>query len=167
VTARNTVGSAVAVSDATALVTATVTTPPPPTPTLPPGAIRLPTGKYSIPVTSVSLPDRLVIDQIVFAPNPVRSRKRPLELRLHVADTRGYAIRGALVFVRSTPLLTSAPGEQPTGRDGWLRFRLMPRADFPLRDGVNVQFWVRARKQTDPLLAGVSNRRLVQVATAG
>jgi hypothetical protein len=43
----------------------------------------------------------------------------------------------------------------------------MPRADFPLRDGVNVQFWVRARKQTDPLLAGVSNRRLVQVATAG
>jgi hypothetical protein len=167
VTARNTVGTATAVSDATALVGATGTAPPPTSPALPPGAVRLANGKYSIPVTSVSLPERLVIDQIVFAPNPVRSRTRPLELRVHVVDTRGYMVRGALVFVRSTPLLTSAPGEQPTGRDGSLLLRLTPKAEFPLRDGVNVQFWIRARKQTDPLLAGVSNRRLVQVATAG
>lgn len=169
VTARNTVGTATAVSDATALVQATVTPspPPPPGPALPPGAVRLLNGKYSVPVTSVSPPERLVIDGVVFLPNPVRSRTRPFVLRVHVADTRGYAVRGALVFVRSTPLLTSTLGEQPTGRDGWLRLRVMPKATFPLDDGVNVQFWIRVRKQTDPLLAGVSNRRLVQVATAG
>ncbi|MGA8488356.1 MAG: hypothetical protein WB684_14905, partial [Gaiella sp.] len=90
VTARNTLGSATATSDATALVTATGSPPPPPPTPLPPGSIRLPDGKYSIPVTSVSEPQRLVAQQIVFTPNPVRSRQRPLELRVRVLDTRGY-----------------------------------------------------------------------------
>ena len=165
VTARNTLGSATATSEPTALVQATSTTPPPPT-TLPPGAIRLPNGKYSIPVTSVSEPERLVAEQIVFTPNPVRSRERPLELRVRVLDTRGYVVRDALVFARSTPLVTSAPGEQRSARDGWARLRMTPRADFPL-GGRSVQFFVRVRKPTDDLLTGVSNRRLVQVATAG
>ena len=167
VTARNTLGSATATSDATALVTATATTPTPPPTTLPPGAIRLPDGKYSIPVTSVSEPQRLVAQQIVFTPNPVRSRQRPLELRIRVLDTRGYVVRDALVFARSTPLLTSAPGEQRSARDGWVRLRMTLHADFPLGGGRSVQFFVRVRKPSDDLLAGVSSRRLVQVATAG
>ncbi len=166
VTARNTLGSATATSDPTALVQATSTSPPPPT-TLPPGAIRLPSGKYSIPVTSVSEPERLVAEQIVFTPSPVRSRERPLELRVRVLDTRGYVVRDALVFARSTPIVTSAPGEQRSAQDGWARLRMTPRADFPLGGGRSVQFFVRVRKPTDDLLTGVSNRRLVQVATAG
>jgi hypothetical protein len=165
VTARNTLGSATATSDPTALVTAASTTPAPPT-TLPPGAVRLPDGKYSIPVTSVSEPERLVAQQIVFTPNPVRSRERQLLLRVRVLDTRGYVVRDALVFARSTPLVTSAPGEQRSARDGWAGLRMTPRASFPL-GGRSVQFFVRVRKPTDDLLAGVSNRRLVQVATAG
>jgi hypothetical protein len=171
VTARNTLGTATATSNATAQVQAAGSTPtptptPPPTPGLPPGAIRLPDGKVSIPVTSVSLPERLVATQILFTPNPVRSRARPLELRVRVFDTRGYVVRDAVVFARSTPLLTSAPGEQTSGRDGWARLRMTLHADFPLGGGRNVQFWVRVRKPSDELLAGVSNRRLVQVATA-
>lgn len=168
VTARNSFGTTTATSNATALVQATAPAQPPtPNPDLPPGAIRLTDGKYSIPVTSVSPPERLVSAEIVFTPNPVRSRKRPIELRVRVLDTRGYVVRDALVFARSTPLLTTAPGEQRTGRDGWVRLRMRPNADFPLGGGSNVQFWVRVRKSTDPLLAGISNRRLVQVATAG
>jgi hypothetical protein len=96
----------------------------------------------------------------------VRSRRTAIELRVHVSDTRGYVVRDVLVFARSTPLVTSAGGEQRTGQDGWTTIRMTPQRDFPLRPGYAVQFFVRARKQGDNLLAGVSTRRLVQVRTA-
>jgi large repetitive protein len=168
VTARNTLGTASATSNATAQVQRTGATPTTtPDTSLPPGGIRLPSGKVSIPVTSVSLPERLIVEEAVFTPNPVRSRTRPIVLRVRVLDTRGYVVRDVLVFTRATPLLTSPVAEQRTGRDGVVRFRMTPRADFPLQDGRSVQFWIRVRKQSDELLAGVSNRRLVQVATKG
>ncbi|HEY1317642.1 MAG TPA: hypothetical protein VGF10_10515 [Gaiella sp.] len=159
VTGRNSQGSATAASNSTATVQGTG-------PALPAGATKLPNGKYSVPETSVSLPARLVIDRVRFAPNPVRSRRTTIELRVHVSDTRGYSVRDVLVFARSTPLVTSAGGEQRTGQDGWATTRLAPRRDFPLRRGYSVQFFVRARKDGDNVLAGVSTRRLVQVRTA-
>jgi hypothetical protein len=159
VTARNARGTATAASNATGRIASSG-------PELPPGAIRLSNGKYSIPVTSVSLPARLIVDAVAFVPNPVRTRRTTLELRVHVVDTRGYVVRDALVFGRSTPILTSTAGEQRTGTDGWATLRMTPRVDFPIRNGYNVQFFVRARKQGDNILAGVSTRRLVQVRTA-
>jgi hypothetical protein len=164
ITASNSKGSTQATSNPTSAVQAS-TTPPPPS-SLPAGAIKLPNGKYSIPITSVSLPARLVIDDVKFSPNPVRSRSTAIQLRVHVVDTRGYVVRDALVYARSTPLVTKGPSDQPTGQDGWITLQLVPRADFPLQNGHSVQFFVRARKATENLLAGVSTRRLVQVRTA-
>lgn len=149
---------------ATTVPTAVVSVAPPPGPT---GQIRLPSGKISIPVASVQLPNRLVIDQVSFSPNPVRSRNSTISARFRVSDTRGFVVRDALVFVRSVPLLTSTPPEQVTRQDGSVTFQLRPRASFPLGTGFNVQFFVRARKAGDNVLAGVSTRRLVQVRTAG
>ena len=159
VTGRNAQGSSTAASNPTATVQASG-------PALPPGATKLPNGKYSIPATSVALPARLVIDGIRFVPNPVRSRRTTIELRVHVSDTRGFSVRDVLVFARSTPLVTSGVGEQRSGQDGWATVRLTPQRDFPLRRGYSVQLFVRARKDGDPILAGVSTRRLVQVRTA-
>jgi hypothetical protein len=159
VTARNASGSVSVASNPTGQVASSA-------PALPPGAVKLPNGKYSIPVTSVSLPARLVIDAVAFTPNPVRTRQTTLTLRVHVVDTRGYVVRDALVFGRSTPVLTSAAGEQRTGSDGWATLAMTPRAGFPLQNGHNVQFFARARKQGDNVLAGISTRRLVQVRTA-
>lgn len=136
-------------------------------PALPAGAVKLPNGRYSIPVTSVSLPVRLVINGVSFRPNPVRTRRTTLELRVHVVDTRGFVVRDAMIFARSTPLLTSPAGEQRTAMNGWAVLRMVPKASFPLRTGYNVQFFLRARKPGGNLLAGVSTRRLVQVRTAG
>jgi hypothetical protein len=159
VVARNAAGDTGAASDATATVQSGG-------PALPAGAIKLPNGKYSIPVTSVSLPARLVIDGIKFTPKVVRSRATTIVLQVHISDTRGFYVRDALVFSRSTPLVTSSTGEQRSGQDGWTTLRLRPQRDFPLKNGYSVQFFVRARKQGDNLLAGVSTRRLVQVRTA-
>jgi Ig domain of plant-specific actin-binding protein len=152
VTARNNAGSTAATTVPTAVIAATA--PPPP----PPGS--------SISVANVALPDRLIIDRVSFFPNPVRSRNSTITARFRVSDTRGRVISGALVFVRSVPLLTSTPPEQATQQNGTVTFQIQPRANFPLKRGLNVQFFIRARKPGENPLAGVSTRRLVQVRTA-
>jgi hypothetical protein len=129
----------------------------------PAGAIKLSNGETSIPITSVALPERLVISDIQFSPNPVRSRSQVVTLRVKVKDTRGYVVRGALVFARSTPVVSSTPPEQLTQQDGWVTLTTVPQTDWPRRSDYNVQFFVRARKNGDDTLAGVSTRRLVQV----
>jgi hypothetical protein len=117
-------------------------------------------------VTSVVLPARLVIDSVHFTPNVVTSRRQPVSVRVHVSDSRGFWVRGALVFARSTPLVTSTPPEQVTNQSGYATLTMSPRATFPLKRGYHVQFFLRTRKEGDSLLAGVSSRRLAQVATA-
>jgi hypothetical protein len=135
------------------------------TPSGPDGQIKLSNGKISIPVTSVVLPARLVIDSVHFTPSIVTSRRTPVTVRVHVVDTRGYWVRGALVFLRTTPLVTSTPPEQVTNQSGYVALTVFPRATFPLKRGYHVQFFLRTRKDGDSLLAGVSSRRLAQVAT--
>jgi hypothetical protein len=158
VTAGNAAGSRTATSGPTALI---VQAPPPG----PAGQTKLPNGMTSIPATSVAPPERLIVDQVSFSPNPVRSRA-PFAATFRVVDTRGYAVRDALVFVRSTPLVTTTPAEQRTGLDGTVTVQLVPELSFRVQNGHNVQFFVRARKEGDNVLAGVSTRRLVQVRTA-
>jgi hypothetical protein len=83
-----------------------------------------------------------------------------------VKDTRGYFVRDAIVFIRSTPKVTSGGDKQKTATDGTISYSLQPEADFPLKNGYSVQFFVKAYRQGDPSLAGISGTRLVQVATA-
>jgi hypothetical protein len=156
VTATNALGSANATSAPTAVVQVG----------LPAGAIRLPGGLISIPASSVGELQRLVIQRVAFSPNPVRSRQTTITVRTRVLDTRGYVVRGALVFIRSTPLVTTAMPERPTRLDGWITFQTRPRSTFPLKNSYSVQFFARARRAGDNVLTGVSTRRLVQVRTA-
>jgi hypothetical protein len=150
---------------ATTTGTTSTTTSTSTTPAGPDGQIKLASGKTSIPISSVALPARLIVDGVRFSPSLVASRGRPITIRVHVSDTRGYVIRGALVFVRATPLVTSTPLEQTTDRAGYVTLTTQPRQAFPLKRGYHVQFFVRARKEGESLLAGVSSRRLAQVAT--
>jgi hypothetical protein len=157
VTARNSDGEASAQSGQTARVVAS---------SLPPGAIRLPNGEVSIPVTSVPATERLIVDRVDFSPVPVRSRSTPIRIVVKVKDTRGFVVRDVLVFIRSTPVVTATPPETRTGQDGTITFNVQPEADLPIRNGYAVQFFVRARKEGDRPLAGIAGFRLVQVATA-
>jgi hypothetical protein len=155
VTARNAVGSVTVISGESAIVSVP----------LPAGAIKLGTGEISIPATSVPGDQRLIVSRVSFSPNPVTSRRRPVTVRVRVTDTRRYVVRDALVFVRSTPRVTTG-GRLVTAADGWVTFRLQPLGTFPLRKQGNVQFFVKAYRSGDPPLAGVAGYRLVQVRTA-
>lgn len=130
---------------------------------LPAGAVRLSNGETSIPATSVGLPARLVITDFQVTPNPVRVFSRDaISLRVKVKDSRGFVVRDALVFARSTPEVTSTPPEQLTQQDGWVTLTMVPQADFPRDPAYNVQLFVRARKSGEDPLSGVSTRRLLQ-----
>jgi fibronectin type 3 domain-containing protein len=162
VKATNAAGNTSATSVPSAVVHAATPTPAPG----PAGQIKLSNGKTSIPATRVDLPARLVVDAVQFSPNPVRPGNRSITIRVHVSDTRGFVVRGALVFVRSTPLVTTSGGEQETQQDGWATVRQVQRLPFVHKRGFNLQFFARARKAGDNPLAGVSVRRLVQARTA-
>jgi hypothetical protein len=157
VTATNGAGAGSAITTATPVVT---------TASGPPGAVKLPSGETSIPVTSVPSTERLIVESVRFEPAVVRSLDTTISIRVKLKDTRGYVVRDAIVFVRSTPVVTTAAPETKTGMDGTVTFAVRPERDFPLRDDYNVQFFVKASRQGDNPLGGVAGYRLVQVATA-
>lgn len=131
-------------------------------PSLPPGAIKLPDGKYSIPVTSVSRPELLIVSGLDFSPNPLRSRDSLITARFRIFDTRGYVVRGALVLVTPLPYgWTTQPAETTSDTDGWATVQMRATSQLPRKAAV-VMF-VRARKPGDFVLTGVSSRRLVQM----
>lgn len=109
--------------------------------------------------------ERLTVDKVVFNPNPVTSRSVPIRVTITVKDTKGRLVQGALVFFRSTPIVTSTPTDAPTGSDGTVTYNIQPRSDFPIKNGFSVQFFAKAYRQGDPTLSGISGTRLVQVAT--
>ncbi len=118
----------------------------------------------AVPVSSVSLPDRLVISGFSSSPTAFRNRNDPVTLRVRVSDTRGRLVSGALVYVSAVPFgrVTAAP-EAPTNSSGVAEFTVRPTERLELKNGTAVQFFLRARKSGENLLAGISTRRLVQI----
>jgi len=154
VEARNQFGSSKATSAPTAIVTKAV-----PSPT---GAIKLPSGETSLPVSMIAPPQRLVISGVRFIPARLAGRQAFVG-RFRVTDTRRFVVRGALLYAIGLPYgwIRNAP-EVVTGTDGWAQITFLPTALMPRRHAA-VVFFLRARKPGDSLLAGVSSRRLVQV----
>ena len=140
VTAKNTLGSRTSTSAPTAAVT----------------KANAPAGA-AISISDVSLPNRLIIDRVSYRPSTARPGRRVIA-RYRVSDSHDHRVSGALVFVVGIPFgVSSTPPEAATGPDGWVTFslRVTSRAG---RGGV--VYFVRARKAGEPLLAGVSTRRL-------
>jgi len=153
VTATTSSGS----TSATSAQTAVVTQPGPQ------GAIALSNGQTSIPASSVALPQRLVIDSVQFNPARLVSRAA-FTARFHVADTRGYVVRDALVLVTALPYSWASTGsEVRTDQSGWATMTVVPTVNLPLGRHNALVMFVRARVAGQPVLAGSSTRRLVQV----
>jgi hypothetical protein len=156
VTAKNAAGSIWATSPPTAIALAAGSAGG--------GAIKLPNGKTSIPVTSVSLPNRMIIDQLQFSPPRIGSRTTPIVARFHVSDSNGNAVRDALVYAVGVPAnRVSKAAEVKTAQDGWATITFVSGRALPFRKGALVTIFVRARKAGENVLGGVSTRRLVSI----
>ena len=128
------------------------------------GVIELPNGEKSVDVKDVPNGQRLIVDKVVFSPNPLTSTTQPFLAQIKVKDTRGYVVRGAIVFIRTTPRVADGGDNSPTNTEGWVQYQLPPTADMQKMTGFqNLQLFVKAYRKGDPELAGVSGTRLVQV----
>jgi hypothetical protein len=96
------------------------------------GAVVLTGGFVSVPVASVRLPARLVIDAVRVAPTVVWSPRQQLQLVLRVMDTRGYLVRDAVVVVGSAPTgRIGIVAARTTRTDGTATFRLRLSKPLP------------------------------------
>jgi hypothetical protein len=154
VTATDSTGPNTVTSAQTAAVT---TGAPPPPATGCPAA-----GTGPINVSDVSPPAHLVIDRQSINPSPVRKDTQTVTFRFHVSACSGRPVVGALVYQTATPYQQFSAGEVATGADGWATLTAHRLRFFPAspRQQLLVVF-VRARKQSEDLLGGISARRLV------
>jgi len=151
VTGTNSSGSSSATSAQTAIVGQSG----------PAGAIKTAQGQTSIPASSVTLPERMIIDRVSPATIPTR---RPFAERVHVVDTRGYVVRDALVKLTGLPYnWTRSNPEVRTDVNGWATITVVPTINMPTRRGTALVMFLRARTEGQSLLVGSSTRRLVQV----
>jgi hypothetical protein len=152
VTATNPDGSTSATSAPTEVVTRGGT-----------GATGCPSGTGPVNIGQLAPPARLNVDGQSMSPTPVGRSTRALTVRFRVSACGGRPVQGALVYVTATPYNQfSIPPEQATGGDGWAQLSMSRLRGFPAtpRQQLLVIF-VRARKQGENLLGGVSTRRLV------
>lgn len=121
-------------------------------------------GGTAVSVASVSLPDRLVFSSTSFSPSAIRNRFDTMTLRVRVSDTRGRLVSGALVYATGVPFgrITAMP-EVATNSSGVATLTFRPTARLPIVRNTAVQIFLRVRKPGENPLAGVSNRRLIQV----
>src|SRR4029450_6920654 len=108
----------------------------------------------------------LVTSGVEFAPRVLASGQ-PFTGRFRVTDTRGYIVRDAIIVVTGGPLgWMHKPQEVKTNVDGLVTVQLTPTMRLRLVRGGSMVMFIRARKDGDSLLAGISTRRLVRVRTA-
>ena len=159
VTATNTAGSAAATSVPTAVIRKPASPPPPP-------ATGCPPGSGPVPVAKVKAPARLNVDRTSVTPDPVGRFTRAVVARFHVSDTCGQSVGGALVYVTAVPFNQfTIPAEQATDANGNVTLQMNRLRGYPAaRHQQLLVLFVRARKPGDPLLGGISTRRLVSTA---
>jgi hypothetical protein len=156
VTARNNIGTETETSAPTAVIAASAPT-------------GCPGGNGPISINELSPPARLLVDRFQVSPNPIRRSAARIVVRFHVTACGGREVGGAIVYSTAVPFNQFAiPPEQQTGADGWVTMRMDRLAGFPAADNQTLLvMFIRARKGGEPVLAGVSTRRLISFRLSG
>jgi hypothetical protein len=127
-----------------------------------PASNGCPTGTGGIQIADLSPPARLQIDQQTTAPSLITGSTNQIILHARITACSGRPVQGALVEVQVTPYNQFAGQQGTTGADGTVNVTLTRQAAFPAsaKQQLLVMF-VKARKNGEDPLGGISNGRLV------
>jgi hypothetical protein len=121
-------------------------------------------GRVSVVAGSLSCDDRLIVTRVKTTPHLVRAKNTNVTTQFVVVNDQGMLVRGATVWIRSTPLdYVLASPKRTTGTDGSVRFSLTTTKHLPLRAGGRLVLFVRATLPGKPLIGCVPGRRLISV----
>lgn len=122
-----------------------------------------PVGKGPVNVADLSQPARLMVDQWKSNPSVIGRSPGTVAVSAHVTACGGRDVSGALVYVTATPWdQFSTPSEAATGSDGWATASMSQADHYPASHRQDLlAVFVRARKPGEPVLGGISTRRLV------
>ena len=145
VTARNSAGSTPATSGPTGVVPAS----------------GCPVGTGTMQVAQLAPPARLEIAGASVSPSVTRA-SRAIHLTIAIRACGGRPVQGATVFATAIPYNQFAVAQAITDAQGNVTLTEGRRSGFPASPHQRLlAVFVRATKPGDPLLAGVSTRRVV------
>jgi len=135
--------------------TAAVAAPPPPT--------GCPSGNGPIQIADLTSPAHLAIDPGSVTPNPVTPDSATIQLKFTITACSGRDVQGALVYVTAVPYNQfSIPAEATTDSNGVAVLTMNQLVGFPVSSKQQLlTVFVRARKNGEDILGGISARRLV------
>ena len=167
VIAGNKSGSNNQQSDATAKVAAAATTTTGTTTTTTPTPSNGCPSQTSgvVPMTDLSGAASLLISQFNTNPGTILGSTKTFTLRVRVGSTCGPFVSGAIVYVTAVPYNQfSIPPEAQTDSNGYVTLTFDRLSGYPATPKqTSLVFFIRARKNGEDILAGISNRRLVSV----
>jgi hypothetical protein len=131
--------------------------------TPPPNTTGCPSGTGGVSITDVSSPAHLAIDGQQITPNPVTTSASDITVKIHVSACSGRDVAGALVYATAVPYAQfNVPPEAQTGSDGWATLTLHVAQFFPASPRQQqLTMFIRARKNGEDPLGGISARRLI------
>jgi len=121
-------------------------------------------GGVSIPASSLSCGDRLLVTRVSTTPTVIRASGTRVTARFVIVNDKGLLVQNATVRIRSTPLgYVQASAERRTAADGSVRFQLTTTKKVPLQAGGRLLLFARATLPGKPQIGCVTGRRLIAV----
>ena len=156
-TAKNADGTRAATSVPTAVIR--------PATTPPPAGNGCQGAGATVQISGLAPPERLNVDRAVSSPAVVGGSTDRVSLRVRISACNGKPVQGALVYVTAVPYnMFSVPPEATTGGDGVAELSMNRLRGYPATPRQQLLvFFIRARKQGENMLGGISSRRLVSV----
>ena len=121
----------------------------------------------TIPIADLAAPARLQISQFQVTSGSLTRQSTSFSARFRITSTCGpNPVSGALVYVTAVPYNQfNIPTEVATDNAGWSLMNFNAKAGYPASPKQQqLTLFVRARKTGEPVLAGISSRRLIAFA---